>query len=71
MAYNENRTYVQASQSKEDFTMTDNELELLYIIRNYENPEKALKIAFDLMVDFLGQHEALRDTSFERPPESA
>ena len=51
--------------------MTDNELELLYIIRNYENPEKALKIALDLMVDFLGKHEALQDTSFERPPESA
>ena len=51
--------------------MTDNELELLYIIRNYEPPEKALKIALDLMVDFLGKHEALQDTSFERPPESA
>ena len=51
--------------------MTDNELELLYIIRNHENPEKALNVALDLLIDFLGKHAALRDTSFERPPESA
>lgn len=51
--------------------MTDNELELLYIIRNNENPEQALKIAFELMLDFLVPPEALRDTSSERPPESA
>ena len=53
--------------------MTENELELLYIIRNHENhenPEKALKIALNLLIDFLGKHEAPRDTSFERPPES-
>ena len=51
--------------------MTDNELELLYIIRTSENPEKALKIAFDLMIDFLAKREAPQDTSFERPRESA
>ena len=51
--------------------MTDNELELLYIIRTNENPEKALKIAFDLMIDFLAKREAPQDTSFEHPLESA
>ena len=51
--------------------MTDHELELLYIIRTNKNPEKALKIALDLMLDFLAKREALQDTSFERPPESA
>lgn len=51
--------------------MTEHELELLYIIRTHENPEKALKIALDLMIDFLGKREALQDTFFERPPESA
>ena len=51
--------------------MTDNELELLYIIRNNENPEKALKIAFELMLDFLVPPEVLQGTSSERPPESA
>ena len=51
--------------------MTDNELELLYIIRTSENPEKSLKIALNLMIDFLGKHEAPQDTSFEHPLESA
>jgi hypothetical protein len=51
--------------------MTENELELLYIIRTSENPEKALKTALDLLIDFSRQHEALQDTSFARPPESA
>ena len=51
--------------------MTDNELELLYIIRTSENPEKALKIAFDLMLDFLVPPEAPQDTSSVHPLESA
>ena len=51
--------------------MTDHELELLHIIRTSENPEKALKIAFDLMLDFLVKREAPQDTSFEHPRESA
>ena len=51
--------------------MTDNELELMYIIRTNENPEKALKTALDLMIDFLVKREAPQDTFSERPPESA
>ena len=51
--------------------MTDNELELLYIIRTSENPDKALKLAMDLMIDFLTKHEALRDTSSVHPLEFA
>ena len=51
--------------------MTENELELLYIIRTNENPEKALGIALDLMIDFLAQREAPQDTSSVRPRESA
>ena len=51
--------------------MTENELELLHIIRTSENPEKALGIAFDLMIAFLSKREALRDTSSENPPEFA
>ena len=69
--YNENRTYVWVSPLKEDFTMTNNELELLYIIRTNENPEKALKIALDLMIDFLAKREEPQDTSFVHPRESA
>ena len=71
MFYNAIRTYVQASHLKEDFKMTENELELLYIIRNHENPEKALKIALDLVIDFLNEREAPQQTSHARPPESA
>lgn len=51
--------------------MTDNELELLYIIRTSENPEKTLKTALDLMIDFLGKLGVPPDTSFEHPRESA
>lgn len=51
--------------------MTENELELLYIIRNHDDPEKALQIAMNLIVDFLTKREELQYTSFERPPESA
>ena len=51
--------------------MTDHELELLHIIRTSENPDKALKIAFDIMLDFLVPPEAPQDTSFEHPLESA
>ena len=51
--------------------MTENELELLYIIRTNENPEKALKIALELMIDFLEKPGELQDTSFEHPRESA
>ena len=51
--------------------MTENELELLYIIRTNKNPKKALETAMDLLIDFLTKPEALQGTSFERPPESA
>ena len=51
--------------------MTDNELELLYIIRTSGNPEETLKIALDLMIDFLEKREAPQDTSSVHPLESA
>ena len=48
--------------------MTENELELLYIIRTHENPEKAFETALDLMLTFLEKREALPDTSAGHPP---
>lgn len=51
--------------------MTNNENELLNIIHQHSNPEKALKIAMDLMIDFLTNYEALRDTSFVPPQEAS
>ena len=43
--------------------MTDNELELLYIIRNNENPEKALEIAMKTIIEFLKQSESCQEPS--------
>ena len=51
--------------------MTNNELELLYIIRTNENPKKALEVALELLIDFLEKPEALQDTSSVHPRESA
>ena len=71
LVYSNSIEHLFQSLQKENAAMTENELELLYIIRTNENPEKALGIALDLMIDFLTQHEALRDTSSARPRESA
>ena len=51
--------------------MTDNEHELLNIIRTHDNPDTALRIAIDLMIDFLKRHEAPQDTSSVPHQESA
>ena len=45
--------------------MTNNEKELLNIIHQHSNPEKAVKIAMDIMIDFLEKYEGLQDTSSE------
>ena len=42
--------------------MTDNELELLNLIRNNDNPEKALVTAIETIISYLKQFE-----SFEEP----
>ena len=52
---------------KEDFAMTDNELELLYIIRNNENPEKALEIAIQTIIEFLERSESYQEPSVVCP----
>ena len=43
--------------------MTDRELELLYIIRTHENPEKALEIAIQTIIEFLEQSEPCQEPS--------
>lgn len=48
-----------------DWEMTNNEKELLNIIHQHSNPEKAVKIAMDIMIDFLEKYEGLQDTSSE------
>lgn len=46
--------------------MTDNERELLNIIRSHNAPDRAIDIAIGLMIDFLDEREALQDTSSAR-----
>lgn len=38
--------------------MTENELELIRIIRENDNPAEALMIATAIIIDFLKQHES-------------
>lgn len=38
--------------------MTNNELELLGVIRNHENPQQAILIAIDTITSFLKQLES-------------
>lgn len=43
--------------------MTENELELLSIIRNEEHPEQALKIAMEVITSFLVQSLSCQEPS--------
>jgi hypothetical protein len=47
--------------------MTDNEKELLNIIRNHNNPKQAIEIAINLMIDFSKKLEAPQDTFSVHP----
>ena len=51
--------------------MTDNERELLTIIRGHDDPQRAIEIAINLLVDFLEKREVPQDTSSVHPRESA
>ena len=51
--------------------MTDNERDLLDIIRGHNNPNQAVKFAIDLLIDFLAKREVPQGTSSEHPPEVA
>ena len=51
--------------------MTNNEKELLNIIHQHSNPEEALKIAMDIMIDFLKNYEGSQDTSSELHQEAS
>lgn len=43
--------------------MTENERELINLIRENDNPQQALAIAMELMIDFLEKYGAPQDTS--------
>ena len=44
--------------------MTDNEKELISLVRNHSNPEKALEVAIKIILEFLEQD----GSSQEQPP---
>ena len=43
--------------------MTENERELINLIRENDNPQQALAIAMELMIDFLEKYGVPQDTS--------
>jgi hypothetical protein len=51
--------------------MTENEKMLLETIRSHPEPEQAVEIAINLLIDFLAQREAPQDTSSVHPRVSA
>ena len=56
---------------KEVYLMTDNERELFNIIREHDNPVRAVDFAINLLIDFSKKHGAPRGTSSVHPRESA
>ena len=51
--------------------MTDNENELLNIIREYDNPSDAVEIAINIILEFLKQDEPSQEPPFAYPRVSA
>ena len=45
------------------YKMTNNEMELLSVIRENDNPEQALLTAIDTIIGFLEQHESSQSQS--------
>lgn len=48
--------------------MTDNEIELLRLIRENDNPEQALMTAATIILGFLKQHESFEAQAAAVPP---
>ena len=51
--------------------MSDNEKELMTLIREHDNPQYATEIAIELLLTFLEKREAPQDTSSVHPRVSA
>ena len=56
--YTEIRTYVRIIDMEGDIVMTDNEQELIKIIRENDNPEQALVTAVETILSYLRQRES-------------
>ena len=51
--------------------MTDNEIELIRMIRTNKDPEQALLTATSIILDYLKQHESCQAPTVASPQESA
>lgn len=49
--------------------MTRNELELLNMIRDHDNPEIAVETALEIIISYLEQHESFEEPSVVYLPE--
>ena len=54
--------------TKGERTMNENEMELLRMIREHENPEQALLIAVGVILDYLGRPGSSEEPSAACPP---
>ena len=55
------------SIDKGETTMTENEIQLLNLIRNNENPEQALVTAIQIITDYLKQSQSFAEPSVVYP----
>lgn len=65
------RTNVLNIKAKGALAMTENEMELIHIIRTSDDPKGALDVALKLIALFLEKREEPQDTFSEHLPESA
>ena len=69
--YTNNRTSVRTSKSERGILMTNNEMELLKMIRENDNPEKALDKVLDAILFFLTVHEPCQERTLVGLQESS
>ena len=62
---------IKSERNKEGLTMTDNEKELINIIRTSEDPQKVAEYMLNLFLDFLRTNAPSQETPSACPRESA
>ena len=62
---------IKSERNKEGLTMTDNEKELINIIRMSEDPQKVAEYMLNLFLDYLRTHGPSQETPSAVPQESA
>ena len=65
------RTYVRHVLLKGESKMTDNEIELIKLIRENDNPEEMAAYMLSLFYDYLRTHAPSQEKPFADPLESA